>query len=708
MQMILQEAKKLLIYQKVLLWFFLFIGLKLFSVSYVAINTEMNLPEGYSAYFKILGGRVTKTKIQYIEQKYQSLSVIPKEINKLEEAYQNGEINRIEYLDKLVKFSKIKQEEACIKLFYNKYMYAEENLNKRYIVQDTAWEELLTKEYLDWLLIIFLFVMTVPVFCEEYQSEMHLLQICSVRKGAVPVAKILLVTGLAVLATFFFGVIEYYVYTKYLGGEYPYAPIQSLEFFEESILPFSFLELRVCLTVCKMFGAMLLVLIIMAVSIMVKKSLLAMLGSILTVIIPAAISNVPKVKYLLPCPAGLLYAVGYFYPNLYDYQLSEEIDVVEKVVSFVAFERKELVRIGMIFLILLLLFIFFIIISYQKKRLLNVFLITDKRKKEKGISVVLPFYIKICMIILLLLLLLGLSSCGGKKQYIEETFYENSCNANGQMNTKYHFTVEDNNILIYNLKTKEETYLFRDVFLQQEKTENCTLSIYTTEDYLYYGKDYDNEFQVYKVNLSDFSSKCIYQYTYNHNYMYSSYDLMLVTQHAFFVNDAINQVCYCIDRRDKNWKEIKTVGGLYAVNYGNIIYYENMESHVVSYNVLTGKETVYSDIFLRSQFSVKSSSFYIYGDLCFYTNMLDKDNIYCYQFSTGENQFFLCKNKINSFWCDYYFFYYVESDGKLLEIDIKNKEKKILWELDENEVECSMDGKHIYQLNLKGEWEFIK
>ena len=112
-----------------------------------------------------------------------------------------------------------------------------------------------------------------------------------------------------------------------------------------------------------------------------------------------------------------------------------------------------------------------------------------------------------------------------------------------------------------------------------------------------------------------------------------SYDLMLVSANAFFVNDSINQKCYCINREDGQWQKINTAGGLYAADFGNVVYYENMESHIASYNVITGRETVYTDISLRSQFSIKNSAFYIYGDFCFYTNMLDNDNIYCYQFS---------------------------------------------------------------------------
>ena len=53
-----------------------------------------------------------------------------------------------------------------------------------------------------------------------------------------------------------------------------------------------------------------------------------------------------------------------------------------------------------------------------------------------------------------------------------------------------------------------------------------------------------------------------------------SYDLMLVSANAFFVNDSINQKCYCINREDGQWQKINTAGGLYAADFGNVVYYE--------------------------------------------------------------------------------------------------------------------------------------
>ncbi len=705
-QVILLEGKKIFIHQKVFLWLVLFFCLKFFSVIYIVKNTEPDLPEEYPAYFQVLGGKVTEAKKQYINKKYQSLSAIPKKINDLEDKYQNREIASEEYLDKLSRYSRIKQEQDCIKLFYNKYQYASADKEKRYIVQDVIWDELLAKEHMDWWLVVFLFIIAVPVFCDEYQSEMQNIQVCSVQRGKVAAAKIMLVAGLALLIVFLFSTMEYYLYTIYMGGIYPNAPIQSLEFFEDSTMSVSFFGLWVIQTACKMSGALFLVFIIMAVSIMLKKSLLTLITSLLTIIIPVNISDVPKIKYLFPCPAGLLYAVGYFYPDLYDYQLSDETGFVEKVVLFPAFERGELVGIFIVFLALMVFLAFFITFRYENKSLLKIFIICSNRKVLTGKNKLLLFFIKIIVFMILLFSTLELSGCNTKESHIEENFYENSCNTNGQINKKYYFVVEENNVLIYNLKTQEETYLFKDVFLRLDDTEEYNLSLYTTEDYLYYGKDYDGKLLIFKTDLSDFSSVCIYQKKYGS--IDVSYDLMLVSANAFFVNDSINQKCYCINREDGQWQKINTAGGLYAADFGNVVYYENMESHIASYNVITGRETVYTDISLRSQFSIKNSAFYIYGDFCFYTNMLDNDNIYCYQFSIKKNELFLKDKKNISFWCDESFFYYIESDGKLIEIDIETKEKRTVQELEENETKRSMDGRHFYQADIEGNYEIIK
>lgn len=681
-------------HQRMMLWLVLVILLKILGTFYGAEKSEPDLPEEYPAYFRILGGKVTEEKRQYIEQRYRNLSTVPGQINDLEDDYESGKIGRRDYLDRIAELSKIKKEERCIKLFYNRYEYASKDTDRRYIVQDAAWEELLTKEHLDFLLILFLFLMAVPLFCEEYQSEMQMLQVCSVGRRIVPVVKMILMAGVALLTAFLFSVTEYFAYTSQLGGEYSHAPIQSLTFFEESSLPFSFLELWGFQTACRMFGAVFLVLVIMAVSILVKKNLLTVIGSVLTVVIPAAISNVPKIKYILPCPAGLLYGAGYFYPNQYDYDLTEDGDVVEKILVFKAFSWRELALLGIFFLLCMVLLVCFGIHCYQNKYLWKEFVMRRHGKGSGKMKVLRQIFMSACMALLSLLSAICLPGCGLKEVNGGESFYENSSSGNSLINHRYRFTVENNNILMHDLKTGKESYLLRDVFVQAGEGENYELSAYVTEDYLYYGKDTDTELLIYRVDLSDFSSKCIYQKECDE--INVRYELELVSSRAFYVYDIFHCENYCIDREDGSWTRFNAASGLYAAEYGNVVYYEDMESRIACFDARTGKEKAFPKIAIRSQFSATSSAFHIYGNRCFYTNMLDHDNIYCYHISTGENKLFMKGKKWSSFWCDDVSFYYIDDGGRLMEVNFETGEERLVRELGDGDVEISMDGKCLY------------
>ncbi len=679
MQIMRQEGRKLFFHQRIAIWLVLIILLKILSAYHGAEKAEPNLPEEYPAYFRMLGGKVTEEKRKRIDKRYQSLSTVPGQINHLEDDYESGKISQREYLKRMANLSRIKKEERCIKLFYNRYEYACKDIEHRYIVQDAAWEELLAKERLDFLLVLFLFLMTVPLFCEEYQSEMQTLQVCSVGRRAVPAVKMILAAGVALLVSFLFSVIEYIAYTCHLGGEYSHAPIQSLEFFEESSLPFSFLELWGLQTVCKMAGAVFLVLVIMAISVVAKKSLLTVIGSVLTVVIPAAISNMPKMKYVLPFPAGLLYGNGYFFPDQYDYDLSET-DAVEKIVTFKAFSWREIPLLGILFLLCMVLLAYFSIRRYQNKAFWGKFAV--RRYGRANGKMHMPHaFMGICMILLPLLSGICLSSCGLKESEEKEIFYEYSTSADELINQRYRFTLEDNNILIHHLDTGEETYLLRDVFVQAGEGERYELSAYLTEDYLYYAKDTERELLLYKVNLSDFSSECIYQKECDA--VNVCYDLELVSPRGFYVYDIFSQENYFIDWEGGDWTRIDAASSLYAAEYGDVVYYEDMESHIACYDVRTGKKKVFSDIVIRSGFSTISSAFYIYGDLCFYNNMLDHDDIYCYHFSTGENELFMKKEKAKTFWCDDVSFYYTDADGRVMERNLETGEERMQRELGE-------------------------
>lgn len=694
MRMMCKEMHKFFIRQKALFWILIFIGIKIFTIWYSTDTDETEVMMSYDAYLEKLGGRLNEEKTGYITDCYNQLNKAAKDINDLEERYEQGHITKETYLQQLDGISKLKQEQETIRLFYNKYQYALENPKERYIADEHGWKELLTKEHIDYLLVVLLFLITIPVFCMEYETEMNYLHLCS-KNGRVKltVMKMILIGVLSGILSLVFCLIEFLFYKHTYGMNFGYAPIQSLSFFKESHYTLTFLQLWKLITVSRIIGAVFLSLMIMAVSVIVRKNLLSIIVNALLVIIPVILSGKEKLKYILPLPTGLLYGTGYFFPDIYDYQFVEqktELEV-EKYVSFSAFTRQQLYFLLIVSAVIMCVFAGIIIWKYLGLKILNI--------KGKTIAVFLVF----CMAAT------SMYGCSGVDDRINEEFYKNSYSTSSVITQRYYFYVDGSNIIGQDMETGESFSVIRDVFEQQSSDSGFMISIFTTDKYLYYAKDGKNRIQIYRVDLTDFSEKCLYNKSYDVSTEERLFDLVFVSKEYFFVHDSVGGCYFYINRQSGKWSSLGNVGFLTLGDYGDKVYFVNNNSQLVEYQINTGKETVFREINLRSPYSVKSSSYYIFDGYCYYTNMLKHDYIYRYCFETGTNELFLQRNDIHKFLINAEYFYYM-AGKKLYQIDLSSlQEKEILNDIN-GDIRMGADGVTLYaeKLNDAGTLQWVK
>jgi hypothetical protein len=191
----------------------------------------------YRIYLEQFGGRSDEEKQDAFDEIYQKLLSASGNINDLEDDYAQGQISQKEYLEQLSQVTKYKNEESVIKTFREKMVYASEDEQKHFVIHDYGWTQLLTEEHPDFLLVVLLFLLMVPVWCREYETEMYYLQLCS-RNGRTRLTAVKIVMGsiMAVLLSLAFSLMEYLYYMANGGMEYGYAPVQSLAFFYESSL----------------------------------------------------------------------------------------------------------------------------------------------------------------------------------------------------------------------------------------------------------------------------------------------------------------------------------------------------------------------------------------------------------------------------------------------------------------------------------------
>ena len=130
------------------------------------------------------------------------------------------------------------------------------------------------------------------------------------------------------------------------------------------------------------------------------------------------------------------------------------------------------------------------------------------------------------------------------------------------------------------------------------------------------------------------------------DYLLCGYNLVLVSADYYFVCDSQTQKTFYIDRNTGKWTSLGYIGFLTLGDYGNKIYYEDQNNHLIEYDMCNETEKTYDEIVLPSQYSTRyeSATYYIEDDYCYYINMLKDNYIYKYCFSDGSNVLY-SKNK---------------------------------------------------------------
>ena len=179
MRLLKKEIWKILFHQKALLWLVIFAIIKLLSVNLMNDTRPEYDGAEYRQFLKQYGGQLDDDKQKSFDECYKNLRLASKNIDDLEDDYAQKKISEKEYLKQLKIQNKIKNQQSLIEQFNDKMIYANKNLQKHFIIHNYGWEEILTRENLDIVLIVFIFVIMIPIFCSEYESEMQCLQLCS-------------------------------------------------------------------------------------------------------------------------------------------------------------------------------------------------------------------------------------------------------------------------------------------------------------------------------------------------------------------------------------------------------------------------------------------------------------------------------------------------------------------------------------------------
>ena len=249
MKILICELYKALVKQKAIFFILIFALIKLvflFSSSGYSVEiTEQN---------KILYKEYLM-HVNFIESEKQKKDRASTEKDNINNNYINGKISEEDYILKIQNIDSSLKKSDAFKILYDQYLFVKQNPTERYFLYINGWNNLLSNENLDIILVILLLIVITPIFTKEYEKDMIPLIITS-KKGKilVPVSKLIAAGVITVFAALSFLILEYLFFKIKYGLPFGSYPIQSIPFFKTSQYDLSLEKAYLLICVIKITG----------------------------------------------------------------------------------------------------------------------------------------------------------------------------------------------------------------------------------------------------------------------------------------------------------------------------------------------------------------------------------------------------------------------------------------------------------------------
>ncbi|MEG0751070.1 MAG: DUF5050 domain-containing protein [Oscillospiraceae bacterium] len=656
------EFEKMLLKRKGILIIFIFILLKIIFLAVSNDNINLFVEDNKELFFEYdsrFSGLVTEEKSALIETEYRRINDAKLRTDTLYSDLENGIISYDEFVKEVAIADEYASKQWAFNAIYNKYQYANENPSQRYFLYDNGWNALLSSERLDVIFILLILVLISPIFCYEYESEMDKILLTSQNgRGKIAVTKIFASCIIVAILATLFCVVEYSHFNFEYGLPHGDFPLQSLEYFKTSLSECSLLETFLTISALKIFGSVMLALIIMCISTLFKKIIITLFSSCAIVFLPYILPINAWVKYLIPSPVGFLIGQGFF--------RGDEVKLIEDV-AVPMFKRIDTITFaGVLTLSLFLCFIMacLTIFSYLNKHV--------------------RFYFKKSALVFTLVLTLCLTGCSAT--ITQEISYNSRLNGfYAAVDTKMFFC-ENGTVKMYDTQTKAIDDVFHNAF--EEENNQQVRSVYVFENSLYCLISSELKLNIIEVDLKTFEQKSILTFSAEEKSYFlgivqdAPNDLELVTtlRHCkLFLNEkyiflASDHELYRISKATATMKKIASdLNGIFCFD-GNQIYYSNTKYQVVILDCNTLQTSVLENI--------RSDYFVIKNNKLYFSNLNDKNTVYEYDF-TAKRSKKLLDNAMRDFVVDEDFLYFKNLNDwqKLWRFEFDNNSSEQLADL---------------------------
>ncbi|MFD3259605.1 DUF5050 domain-containing protein [Paenibacillus lentus] len=600
--------KKMFYYQKGLVFIGLFFVINIATLIVfdkpTNASVELNASQ-YAFYLNQVQGAYSEETERFFANEAVKISDAKVSLRKVSDNFYDGNIKENEFISITTPLEEILHNETGYKIIYDQYTYIREKPENRYFLYTNGWDGLLSNDSLDFLFVLLLLVLVTPVFCLEFENRMNSL-ILTVKKGATnsAVCKVGLVLIIVVALCLLTAALNYGFYWLKYGLENGNYPLQSLSYYATSTKNSTLFEAFMWITACKIFGSLCFAMLIMLVSVLIKKYGFTLFTCTAFILLPYFGFRMESSKYFLPGPLGFMVSTGFFRGNEYEH------DIIEDQMIFEYHEVSIMMWIILFVITLCISIVMFVVIMIRN---------TNEWSSRKPSHKLMPFnfMLMVCISSSFLFGCTPHTSTGESNVYnfSSRQYYEND---------HYHFYLDesdlnDGRIVFVDKQTGEKRNFVRNPMTSLTRVES---TIYGNGSYVYYMK-YDsdksgfyeqvNRLSLIEVNTDTFDEKIVFEKDFNTKkaalininktkdkdqvFFYSISGFFLDELNIYFVGqDQIRRV----NRRTGKMSIIIRFPVLKHLAFdGQTIYYVNEKSQVVKYNTTTDLEEINPDLITR-------------------------------------------------------------------------------------------------------------
>lgn len=309
------EFYKLFIKRKAWLLILIFMGLRLITVflqpNYVRDYKMEMYRESYMQHMEVLEGKLNDEKAAYISEQNSKIQELLNQDTSVE-AYISGEISEEEFNERYRQRNTGYQRQTEFEVINERYRSVLNNPDRVYFIYSNGWTALIGNENLDFVLLILLMLLIVPMICNEFSTDMYPI-LRTTPNGGVRLFASKFAVGMitAVLCAILFFAEECIYFAAMFGLPNGSFPLQSLAPFESSPYQISIFGAAALTLVNRCFGAIFMTTLLLCLSAVLRRSLSAIFLGTISILLPFVLFSQSTMKYLFPTPLGFLLSSGF-------------------------------------------------------------------------------------------------------------------------------------------------------------------------------------------------------------------------------------------------------------------------------------------------------------------------------------------------------------------------------------------------------------